>query len=182
MTDEELRRMALDAGFSAAAIIDPASIRFAEVFRSCCEDNHCGNYNRNYSCPPACGTVEEMIGRTKGYTRGLLMRTSWEADNVLDEAELKPMKQMHSAMSRELLLRIRTAVPGGLAMAAGCCTVCPSCTMPEGKPCRFPAERISCMSAYCINVAQLAKTAGLEFFGDGHTVYFFSLYLYNPAE
>lgn len=179
MTDEQLKAMVLDAGFTGAAVLSAREIQFAEVFRSCCEDNVCGNYGVNHSCPPLCGDFAEMVERTRPYEKALLMRSSWEADNVMDEAELKPMKKMHSAMTRELLGRIRAAVPGGLGMAAGCCTICTPCAAAEGKPCRFPEDKISCMSAYCINVAQLAKSAGLEFFGEGHTVYFFSLYLYN---
>ena len=180
--DEQLKKMVLDAGFSGAAVVDADQIQFAEVFRSCCEDNLCGNYGANHSCPPLCGTFAEMVEKTRPYHKALLMRSSWEADNVMDENELKPMKKMHSAMTRELIGRIREILPQGLGMAAGGCPICTPCAAVEGKPCRFPDAMISCMSAYCINVAQLAKSAGLEFFGEGHTVYFFSLYLYNEPD
>ena len=62
MTELELIKMAEDAGF-LAAILPAKDIPVDGSFRKFCEDNLCGKYNANYSCPPACGTVEEVHRR-----------------------------------------------------------------------------------------------------------------------
>ena len=51
--------LARKAGFQAA-VIDVSQIVFDAGFRKYCEENLCGQYNVNYSCPPQCGTPEEM--------------------------------------------------------------------------------------------------------------------------
>ncbi len=56
MTDLELLEMARAEGFNAA-MIDKANIPVNPAFRAFCEENRCGKYNANYSCPPNCGTV-----------------------------------------------------------------------------------------------------------------------------
>lgn len=62
MTDRELLELARADGFSAA-IIPTGKIVTDEKFRPFCEENLCGNYDANYSCPPDCGTVEETRQR-----------------------------------------------------------------------------------------------------------------------
>ena len=62
MNDMELIKLAEDAGFRVA-LIPAKEIPLDGSFRKFCEDNLCGKYNANYSCPPACGTVEEVRER-----------------------------------------------------------------------------------------------------------------------
>ena len=57
MNDKELLQWAQEAGFNAA-IIPTKDIPVNGVFRKYCEENYCGKYNANYSCPPGCGSVE----------------------------------------------------------------------------------------------------------------------------
>ena len=59
MEDQEILKQAKEMGFSAA-IIDTKDVVQEPSFRKFCEDNLCGKYNANYSCPPDCGTVEEV--------------------------------------------------------------------------------------------------------------------------
>ena len=58
MTAEQMVQYAYEEGFSAAAVVDPADIVFDPSFRPYCEENLCGQYGANYSCPPDCGTPE----------------------------------------------------------------------------------------------------------------------------
>ena len=52
MTEAEMIQCAIDEGFAAAAIVDTAQIVFDPSFRPYCEENLCGQYGANYSCPP----------------------------------------------------------------------------------------------------------------------------------
>ena len=51
MTEQEILKMAADAGFSAA-LIPTAEIPVDAKYRAFCEENRCGNYGANYACPP----------------------------------------------------------------------------------------------------------------------------------
>ena len=51
MDETRLMGMAREAGFGAG-IIDTAQICFDADFLKYCEENKCGNYGANYSCPP----------------------------------------------------------------------------------------------------------------------------------
>ena len=46
-------------GFSAAAVMDTKNLVFKPEYRVFCEENRCGNYDRNPACPPESGSVEE---------------------------------------------------------------------------------------------------------------------------
>ena len=39
-------------GFSAAAVMDTKNLVFKPEYRVFCEENRCGNYDRNPACPP----------------------------------------------------------------------------------------------------------------------------------
>ena len=57
MTTIELMKLAEEAGFRAA-VISAKDIPVDGSFRKFCEDNLCGKYNANYSCPPAWVTAD----------------------------------------------------------------------------------------------------------------------------
>ena len=44
-------------GFSDAAVISTDQLVFVPEYRVFCEDNLCGNYDKNPACPPQSGTV-----------------------------------------------------------------------------------------------------------------------------
>ena len=55
------------------------------------------------------------------------------------------------------------------------CGTCTSCKQAEGKPCVFPEKKISCMSAYCIDVGKLAKNCELPFAWSNEKMHLFGL-------
>ncbi|MCR4772414.1 MAG: DUF2284 domain-containing protein, partial [Oscillospiraceae bacterium] len=59
MNIEELKSKALEFGFTLAEPVDIKTIKLRDEVREMCAVNKCHAYNTNWSCPPACGTVEE---------------------------------------------------------------------------------------------------------------------------
>lgn len=176
---EELIRMAEEAGFAAAAIIDTKEIPFEPGFRACCEENECGKYGANYACPPDCGTVEEMAERIFSRRKALVLQTIWEIDDSMDGEKIKPAKRGHNKMERALIDRLQKRFPGGLMVGASGCDVCPRCSILDKEPCRFPALQFSCMSAYCVFVKKLAERCGMEYDCGPGLVAFFGLYVFD---
>ena len=60
MKTEEILAIAKKEGFTGAAVISTDRVVFDPAFRPYCAENLCGQYGANYSCPPDCGTPEEM--------------------------------------------------------------------------------------------------------------------------
>lgn len=178
MTEQEMIEAAVAEGFAGAAMVDTDKIVFDSMFRPFCQENLCGQYGVNYSCPPACGTPEEMKQRILAHKKALVLQTLWETPDYEDKQALKEAKAFHNSAAIRLMKRFREqGCPGFLVGASGC-ALCSPCAMKSGKSCTFPQLRYSCMSAYCIFVKKLADECGLEYCcGDGLTA-FFGMYVF----
>lgn len=169
--------MAKAMGFSDACLIKTGSIPFEPAFRICCEDNSCGKYGVNYSCPPDCGAAEEMEAKIKAYPHGLVLQTMWDIDYD-DPAAIKRCKGEHNRLTRELIAKLQDKTIGFMIGASGC-GLCEVCAIVDGEPCRFPDKMASCMSAYCIYVQRLAEENGMEYDSGPGIVNFFGMYVFE---
>ena len=61
----------------------------------------------------------------------------------------------------------------------GGCPLCNPCKQTEGKPCTFPEKKISCMSAYCVDVGKLAKKCELPFAWANDKMHLFGLIAFH---
>lgn len=169
MTDKELITLAQNAGFEAA-VLDTAQVPVDGKFRGFCEENRCGQYGANYSCPPSCGSVEQMWEKIHAGTRALVLKTTWPIESYADTAAITHGKQTHN----HRMLRLNEALCG-LCVGGSCCCLCTPCRMKTGGPCLYPELRFSCMSAYCVDVAALAEKCGIEFSWDTKCLSVFSM-------
>lgn len=60
MDMERLTALAAEVGFTHSAPLDAATIELKDEVRSMCASNHCQAFNRNWSCPPACGELAAL--------------------------------------------------------------------------------------------------------------------------
>ena len=74
MNKTEMIQLALNEGFSAVETIDMKQVIFNPAFRPFCEENLCGQYGANYSCPPDCGTPDEIAASPESITGRFLER------------------------------------------------------------------------------------------------------------
>ena len=178
MMNFELIKLAEEEGFRAA-VISAKEIPVDGSFRKFCEDNLCGKYNANYSCPPACGTVEEVHKRLLSADKALVLQTIHEIGSYENkEAILKSKKNLNLAILR-LTEELRKAGMDCFCLGYGGCPLCDPCKQVEGEPCAFPEKRISCMSAYCIDVGKLANRCGLEFAWVPEKLFLFGMIVFN---
>lgn len=177
MTDQEIFQMADQAGFTHAAVIPADRLEFDPGLRKYCEENLCGNYGKNYSCPPFCGTPAEMRARTEKYKRAWIFQTIGDVGSWENQNSIKEVRDFHNRSSRSLIGSLREKGMKGLAMLAGPCAACEVCMGFNGKPCCHPEEVPSCISAYCMKAEKMAEDAGLEYWCGEGKVAFFSLYL-----
>lgn len=179
MTSEEMIRLALEEGFANAAIIDTGEIVFDPSFRPLCEENVCGQYGANYSCPPDCGTTEEMKQRILAHKRALVLQTIWDIPVYADSSEIKPAKAAHNRAAISLVKKLRAQGVDGLIVGASGCALCSPCAITKGEPCKFPEFKYSCTSAYCIFVKKLADSCGMEYDPGAGCTAFFGMYVFD---
>ena len=171
MNYEELSRIAEAAGFTAWAPLDVSTIELKSEVRDMCADNTCGQYDKRWSCPPGCGTLEACAAALKRRTAGILVQTSGEVEDSLDFEAMMEIEADHKAHFLEMYETLRGAGVDTLALGAGCCTQCPDCTYPDA-PCRFPDRMVSSMEAYGMLVLEVCKKNGLQYYyGPDHMAY-----------
>ena len=163
MTYEQLCEMARDAGFSAWAALNPATIELKTEVRDMCAANSCGQYGKRWSCPPGCGTLEECGERLKACTRGILVQTYGDIEDGFDFEAMMEIEADHKEHFSEMQEALRDAGIPVLAIGAGCCTVCGKCTYPD-EPCRFPDKMVASMEAYGMVVLEVCKANGLTYY------------------
>ena len=104
-----------------------------DYFLSCCKV--CRNYGHVWACPPYDFDPRDLwrkYDRLRVY--GYQVRYSGERTQKEMEEVLWQVKERLD----EEMLRLETETPGSLALSAGSCKRCRTCSRPEGKPCRFP--------------------------------------------
>lgn len=171
--------IAIKAGFADAAVIDTADIVFDPAFRPYCEENLCGRYGANYSCPPDCGTPKEMEQRISAHKKALVFRSVWNIDDFGDSGVIMSAKREHNSRAQSVIAQLKDRGYTGITVGASCCLLCSPCLITEGKPCKFPNERYSCMSAYCIYVKDLAEKCGMVYDYKKGALPLFSMFAYD---
>lgn len=173
MSEEKYVIYASEEGFSEAALIDTSEIVFDPSFRPYCEENLCGQYGVNYTCPPICGTPEEMKQKILTHKKALVLQTVWNISDYTDKDAIKHAKSEHNAAQIRLIKRMRKEGAGSILVGASGCALCTPCAMKEHQPCRFPEFAFSCMSAYCIFVRLLAEKCSMSYdCGEGKLAFF----------
>lgn len=182
MTYDRFIEYAIEEGFADAAIVDTSEIVFDPGFRPYCEENLCGQYNANYTCPPVCGTPEQMKQRILSHKKAIVLQTVWEISDYTDKKAIRHAKGEHNAATIRLVKRMREEGYDGIIVGASGCALCSPCAMVENKPCRFPDFAFSCMSAYCIFVRLLAENCNMCYTCEDGLLAFFGMYAFDESE
>ena len=175
----QMIQYAVEEGFSAAEVTNTEDIVFDPSFRPYCEENLCGQYGANYSCPPDCGSPANMKKRVLAHKKTLLLQTLWEVSDYSDMTAIKPAKAAHNAAQIRLAKRLRKEGCNGFLVGASGCALCSPCKRQLGQPCPFPEYQYSCMSAYCIFVKKLADHCGMEYDCGEGLLAFFGMYVFD---
>lgn len=161
------------------AVVDTAQIRFDPMFRELCQKNTCGFYGACWTCPPDAGTIEELMEQAKRHTHTLVFQTVHPLEDSFDIEGMHEASVKHNRLVQAVNSAARAEYPGCLVLGAGTCGVCARCTKPDGDPCRFPEKAVVSLEACGIDVAQLAKAAGLKYINGVNTVTYFGAVLYD---
>jgi len=172
----KLEQLARDAGFTNAAPLRADTLVLKQEVRDMCAANSCGKYDKCWTCPPACGTLEECKARIQNYTAGILVQTTGTLEDSFDIEGMMDTEEKHKKNFKTLYRTLRQEYPNTLPLSAGCCTHCQTCSYPE-QPCRFPEEQISSMEAYGLLVLEVCKDNDLQYYYGANTMTYTSCLL-----
>ena len=171
-----LAAMAAEAGFTHSAPLDVSTLELRDEVRAMCSANTCRAYGRNWSCPPACGELEDLRQKFAQYSRGLLVQTVGEVEDSMDFEGMMEAEAAHKEHFAALHEKLLETWPGLLALGAGTCTRCKACTYPDA-PCRFPDRRVSSMEACGLVVMDTCKANGLGYYYGPQSIAYTSCFL-----
>jgi len=168
---------ALEAGFTIAAPLNCKEIKLLPVVRDMCAENKCGRYGKNWTCPPACGTIEDCAADIHSYKYGIIVETIGDLEDSFDFEGITEISHKHKALFTAFAEKLRSEYSDVLALGAGGCTVCKECAYPE--PCRFPDKALSSMEGYGMMVSDVCKSNNVPYYPGPNKQAFFSCYFFD---
>lgn len=163
---------AMESGFSHTAPLEMKTIILHPEVRDACAKNKCHAYDSSWSCPPACGTLDECWAELQQYHYGILLQTQGVLEDSMDYESMVRIEDEHKAHVAEFVDKARELHPDCLILG-GVCTACKTCTYPD-KPCRFPLKKTSSMEAYGMFVSEVCKANKLTYYYGPNTLAYVS--------
>ena len=167
------------------AVLPVGGLTFSQELLDCCKTNACGNYNKSWTCPPACGTMEEQREKILSFKDVYVFTTKYNLEDSFDYEGMTRGRELHTLLTLEIKKKLGD-VPGIQSISVYGAGSCPICRDKDGKetcafphPCPFPEEKIGSIEAAGINVTELSKAAGLTYNNGPNIVTFFSIVLLN---
>jgi predicted metal-binding protein len=159
---ETLQRQACDAGFTHSGALDVSTLQFLQEVRDMCSADKCNKYDKSWACPPACGTLGEMREKVAAYSKGLIVQTVGELEDSYDWDGIQDAAKKQGETFASLWKTLKKTYPNLLAMGAGGCAKCETCTYPDA-PCRFPDEVAASMEACGLVVSRVCADNGVKY-------------------
>ncbi len=175
---ETLAADAVAMGFSHAGYARIETLKPMEAVRDMCAVDKCNAYDKTWTCPPGCGTVEECRERLQGYGWGLLVQTTAYLEDSLDYENMMEGAMKQKENTEKLYGILRDRYGDVLALTTASCDICASCTYPDA-PCRFPEKATAAMEGYGLLVSQVCRDNGLEYYYGENTVTYTGLFLFR---
>lgn len=160
--------LARELGFDAVSPLNPGTLTAREDVRDMCAADKCGAYGKNWTCPPACGTVEQCQARMRQFEHGLLLQSIGHMTKAIDSRCYRETERRHNTNFRAFAQALRKEYPGALCLGAGGCRVCKQCAYPDA--CRFPEQALSSMEGYGLFVTQVCRDAGVSYYYGEKTI------------
>ena len=170
---KELEQKLYDLGIDKAAFLPVEKIRFEPSLIELCQANYCGNYSRNWACPPLVGNTEELIKEAKAYKDIMVFQKVYALEDSFD---IEGMYEGSSDFQGIVRIVHEMCEENGeryLLLGAGGCRYCEKCAAIDNEPCRFPKKRVASLESYGIQVSSLAEACGMKYINGVNTVTYF---------
>ena len=158
-------------GIHQFGVISPTEIPLSTAIRDICRENACRLYGTTWACPPAVGTVEECRARCLQYTTAMVFNAVYPLEDSFDYEGMMAGHRAFKELCDRLYDLASKQFPSMCLLSNEGCIRCKHCTYPTAA-CRMPERLFPALEGFGIQVAQLAKAAGLSYGGVGVVTYF----------
>ncbi|WP_139652472.1 DUF2284 domain-containing protein [Raoultibacter phocaeensis] len=180
--------IARDAGFDTVGSLDASHLVVRPEVRAMCAVDRCHAYGKNWVCPPACGSLDTYAALIADRGTAIVVQTVARLEDEFDIEGMQEAEVLHKQRFAHFAQAVRTTLsaasgkgdsPGEAAkaageplfLAAGTCTLCPTCTYPDA-PCRFPTSAFVSLEAAGLVVSEVCESAGIPYYhGKGTLAY-----------
>lgn len=174
----DLVQLALGCGAAKAAYLDIKQVVLSAEFRTICERNGCGNYNKCYMCPPDIGPIEELMDQVRQFDHAVLYQSVSIVDGSFDFEGMMEAGRKHAWLSQKIQENLPSTLSPVLHLSSGGCHLCRVCAKREDAPCRYPGKALASLEGYGIDVYSTARAAGLPYINGKDTVTYFGILLF----
>ena len=170
--------------FKSATEVPIAGIEISDEVRKMCEQNKCGHYGKNWTCPPAVKPLDEFRKEMAQFDSFIVV---YHVYNVESSFDFKGM-MAGAADFGVRMLAMKKVLEGDCpqckikVMSAGACGLCKKCTYSDGKPCRRPDDALVSLEAFGMDVMKLMRDNGLKYYNGKNTVTYIGGVAYSKEE
>ena len=177
----DIVKLCLDMGAAKASEISIDKLVFRPELRELCEQNACGRFNRNYTCPPLVGEADILIAELKTFSRCVIWQNVYALEDSFDFEGMMEAQRSHNDMTLAAARRVYAELgrENALVLAAGGCTLCEKCAALTDEPCLYPDDALASLEAYGIFVAKIADVSDMKYINGKDTVTYFSGVFWN---
>jgi predicted metal-binding protein len=170
--------LADECGFTYSAPLDISTLEFLQEVRDMCNPKQCDKYNKSWSCPPACASLEDMRELVRSFDSGLLVQTVGDLEDSYDWEGIMEAGARHKENFGKMRDILEEHFSSVFAMGAGACSLCESCTYPDA-PCRFPERMSASMEACGLFVSKVCTDNNLKYNYGQNKIAFNSCFLFG---
>lgn len=158
--------------FDNAKMISFSKIPFRSEVRKLCKQNMCGNFGKSWTCPPAVESPEALQIQLSQFNKVMIVNKVYKLSDSFDWEGMQSGARDFQSKILKLKRKIRQTDPDVhfIALGAGICGICDTCTYEEQLPCRNPSDAIVSVEACGIDVMDMLKETGLSYNNGTNTV------------
>ncbi|MFA7636810.1 MAG: DUF2284 domain-containing protein [Monoglobales bacterium] len=168
-------------GFDNVKEISTELLPFQPSLIELCKQNSCGNYGKNYTCPPHIGEIDELIKKAKRFNTALVFQKVYRIEDSFDFEGMTEANDTFRKSVQRVNDFCKENLSEFLLLGAGGCKLCPTCGMETDEPCRFPDDALASLESYGIFVSELASVCGMNYINGVNTVTYFGALLYDKS-
>ena len=156
----------------------PCNIILHDDVIAMCRANVCGNYNKNWTCPPNRGEINKLQQEISKFNQYIVVQNIFPLEDSFDFEGMVEAEKIHDKRVRTLANRIKLEYSDINFLALGCggCKACKKCAFPN--PCITPEKAMASVEGMGINVPELVEEVGLEYINGVNTVSYVGLLLW----
>lgn len=135
-----------------------------ERVREYCVENKCGQYNKNFMCPPEVGEVKDFRKKLKKFDHCILVLKREKISNKEDREEyFRPARELHNILLNIEKKGKELGFENSFALIAGNCKLCNPCKKLLGyKKCPYPEVSRPSSESLGIDVIKTVSQIGVE--------------------